>query len=61
MVCKVRHTVGFAFNEIRRPYTRLRSHDRVGDDALVGAVLPLTSAAARKDARAGGRGLLLYA
>jgi hypothetical protein len=31
------------------------------DDALVGVVLPLASAAARKDARVGGRELLLYA
>jgi hypothetical protein len=40
---------------------RLEPGDRNGDDALVGAVLALTSADARQDARIGGRGLLLYA
>jgi hypothetical protein len=37
------------------------SHDSSGDEALAGAVLPLTSPAARQKGRIGGRGLFLYA
>ena len=39
----------------------LGASDRLPDDTLVGAVLPLTSAAARQEASMGGRWLLLYA
>jgi hypothetical protein len=39
----------------------LARRDRIGDDAIVSAALPPASAAARKETRVGGHGLLLYA